>query len=145
MFLFFFKFYFFWASLGLCYCLRAFSGCSELGLLSLWCVVFSFWWLLLLQSMGSSRVWEFRSCSTWARSPCSMWILPSPGISPGSPALAGGFLTTGPPGKSKNESFDHSHCRLDSLWRHLSMVMRVIGSGSSCLRSNSILITYWLW
>ena len=29
-----------------------------------------------------------------------MWNLPGPGIKPVSPALAGGFLTTGPPGKS---------------------------------------------
>ena len=29
-----------------------------------------------------------------------MWDLPGPGIEPLSPALAGGFLTTGPPGKS---------------------------------------------
>ena len=32
---------------------------------------------------------------------CSMWDLPGPGLEPVSPALAGGFLTTAPPGKSK--------------------------------------------
>ena len=32
-----------------------------------------------------------------------MWDLPRPGIEPMSPALAGGFLTTGPPGKSCND------------------------------------------
>ena len=31
-----------------------------------------------------------------------MWHLPGPGIEPVSPALAGGFLTTAPPGKSLN-------------------------------------------
>ena len=30
----------------------------------------------------------------------SMWDLPRPGMEPVSPALAGGFLTTVPPGKS---------------------------------------------
>ena len=30
-----------------------------------------------------------------------MWGLPGPGLEPLSPALAGGFLTTVPPGKSK--------------------------------------------
>ena len=30
-----------------------------------------------------------------------MWNLPQPGIKPVSPAIAGGFLTTGPPGKFK--------------------------------------------
>ena len=30
-----------------------------------------------------------------------MWDLPGPGIEPVSPALAGGFLNTAPPGKSE--------------------------------------------
>ena len=30
-----------------------------------------------------------------------MWDLPGPGLDPVAPALAGGFLTTAPPGKSK--------------------------------------------
>ena len=30
-----------------------------------------------------------------------MWDLPGPGLEPGSPALAGGFLTIVPPGKSR--------------------------------------------
>ena len=33
-----------------------------------------------------------------------MWDLPGPGIEPMSPALAGEFLTTGPPGKSYNKT-----------------------------------------
>ena len=34
-----------------------------------------------------------------------MWDLPGPGIEPVCPALAGGFLTTGPPGKSLVPTF----------------------------------------
>ena len=34
-----------------------------------------------------------------------MWDLPRPGLGPMSPALAGGFLTTAPPGKSQPPSF----------------------------------------
>ena len=34
-----------------------------------------------------------------------MWDLPGPGLEPVSPALAGGFLTTAPPGKSFSNSF----------------------------------------
>ena len=45
------------------------------------------------------------SCGTRASLPCSMWNLPGPGIKPTSPALAGGFLTTGPPGKSNLSAF----------------------------------------
>ena len=33
-----------------------------------------------------------------------MWDLPGPGIEPVSPALAGGFLTTAPPGKSLEDT-----------------------------------------
>ena len=48
----------------------------------------------------------FSSCGTWAYLPRGMWDLPWPGIKPMLPALAGGFLTTGPPGKSRiPESF----------------------------------------
>ena len=32
---------------------------------------------------------------------CSMWNIPGPGIELTSPTLVGGFLTTGPPGKSR--------------------------------------------
>ena len=41
------------------------------------------------------------SCGTRAQLPCGMWDLPGPGMGPVSPALVGGFLTTGPPGKSQ--------------------------------------------
>ena len=88
------------------------------GYSSLRCVGFSLHWLLLLQST-SSRHTGFNSCgvgsvdaalglqshclsscSTWVYLSCSTWDLPKSGIEPVSPALAGGFLTTGPPGKS---------------------------------------------
>ena len=34
-----------------------------------------------------------------------MWDLPRTGLEPVSPALAGGFLTTAPPGKSQQLNF----------------------------------------
>ena len=40
------------------------------------------------------------SCGAWALLLHGMWDLPGPGLKPMSPALAGGFLTTAPPGKS---------------------------------------------
>ena len=49
-----------------------------------------------LQSMGSIAV---------AHGLHSMWNLPWPGIKPMSPALAGRFLTTGPPGKPNTEYY----------------------------------------
>ena len=44
------------------------------------------------------------SCSSRAleRRLRGMWDLPGPGLEPVSPPLAGGFLTTVPPGKSLN-------------------------------------------
>ena len=71
---------------------------------------FSLRWLLLLHIMGSRRAsfsscglqaLELRlsSCGTRAQLLCGMWDLPGPGIEPVSPALAGRFLTTAPPGK----------------------------------------------
>ena len=40
------------------------------------------------------------SCGTWAQLLRGMWDLLGPGLEPVSPALAGGLLTTAPPGKS---------------------------------------------
>ena len=54
-----------------------------------------------LSSCGS-RALEHRlsSCGTRAQMLRGMWDLPGPGLEPASPALAGGFLTTAPPGKT---------------------------------------------
>ena len=64
---------------------------------SLQCTGFSLQWLLLLQSTGSAVVAHKLHCDTWN--------LPRPGIKPLSPALAGGFSTSGPPGKSPFQIF----------------------------------------
>ena len=39
---------------------------------------------------------------------CGIFV-PQPGIRPESPALEGGFLTTGPPGKSHHQLFDREN------------------------------------
>ena len=85
---------------------------------SLQCAGFSLRWLLLLRSTGSrcvgfsscgSRALERRlsSCGARAQLLPSMWDLPGPGLEPMSPAPAGGFLTTVPPGKSVSCNFNH--------------------------------------
>ena len=64
---------------------------------------FSLQWLLLLRSTSSRA--QFSSCGTQAWLLHSMWNLPRPGTEPMSPAKAGRFLTTGPPGKSSFKKF----------------------------------------
>ena len=80
------KFYLFPAVLGLCCFVGAFSSCSERG----WVVDR----LQQLQHAGSVVVAKGLTCSV------ARGIFPDQGTEPMSPALAGGFLTTVPPGKS---------------------------------------------
>ena len=84
---------------------------SSGGYSSLHCAGFSLQWLLSLQSTGF-RARSFSSCGMQAlvaghRFSClpRMYVLPGPGIKPVSPALADGFLTPGPPGKSYLDDF----------------------------------------
>ena len=102
--------YLFLAVLGLCCCMRAFSRCSEQGLLflmvcGLLIAVASLVAEQGLQVCGLQQLWcvgsRAQAQQLW-RTGCGMWDLPGPGLEPMSPALAGGFLTTAPPGKSQN-------------------------------------------
>ena len=124
---FFFNFYLFIYLFWLRWVFVAAHGLSLVavsgGYSSLWCVGFSLRWLLSLQSTGSrrkvfsscgtqfsscgSRALERRlgSCGTRAQLLRSTWDLPGPGLEPVSPALAGRFLTTAPPGKSQAPDF----------------------------------------
>ena len=71
---------------------------------------------LLLRSMGSRRTGfsscgaraperRLSSCSARAQSLRGMWDLPGAGLEPMSPALAGRFSTTVPPGKPNSYTF----------------------------------------
>ena len=84
-----------WVLVAAC---RLFLVAASRGYSSFQCAGFSLWWLLLLRSMGSRRA-GFSSCGTRVWLLRSMWDLPRPGLKPMPPALAGGFLTTAPPGK----------------------------------------------
>ena len=96
--------------------MRAFSSCGEQGLLSScsaqashYCG-FSCWRAWGLGHGLSSR-------SAWAKLLCSMWDLPRTGMEPKSPALAGRFLTTGPPGKSYTITFEYTMAYLPpKIW-----------------------------
>ena len=84
--------------LGLCFCARAFSSRGKRGPL--------FIAVRGPLTIAASLVAEHRlqtrrlsNCGQWAQLLRCMWDPPRPGLEPVSPALAGGFSTTAPPGK----------------------------------------------
>ena len=86
------------AVLGLHFCARAFSSCSERG--PLFTAVRGP--LTIVASLvAGHRIQTCRlsSCGTRAQLLRGMWDPPRPGLKPMSPALAGRFSTTAPPGK----------------------------------------------
>ena len=92
----------FLAALSLCCCMWAFSSYSELGLWG--CSLFSKLFLLCLIVMASLVAKLGPQCA-WVSGVVVQDLAaprhdPRPGIKPMSPALASGFLTPGPPGKS---------------------------------------------
>ena len=95
---FFFFFNLFMAVLGLRFCARAFSSCGKRGPL--------FITVRGPLTIAASLVAEHRlqtcrlsNCGSRAQLLRGMWDLPSPGLEPASPALAGGLSTTSSPGK----------------------------------------------
>ena len=61
-----------------------------------------------LSSCGSwAPEHRLSSCGARAQLLRGMWDLPGPGLKPVSPALAGGFLTTAPPGKPLSPTLSH--------------------------------------
>ena len=86
------------AVLGLHFCARAFSSCGKWGPL--------FIAVRGPLTVAASLVAEHRlqtctlsNCGSRAQLLRGMWDLPRPGFEPMSPALAGRFSTTAPPGK----------------------------------------------
>ena len=86
------------AVLGLCFCARAFSSCGKRGPL--------FIAVLGPLTIAASLVAEHKlqtrrlsGCGSRAQLLRGMWDLPRLGLEPVSPALAGRFSTTAPPGR----------------------------------------------
>ena len=86
------------AVLGLHFWARAFSSCSEWGPLF---IVVRGPLTIAASLVAEHRLQTCRLSSCGSRAPllCGMWDLPRPGLEPVSPALAGRFSTTVPPGK----------------------------------------------
>ena len=86
------------AVLGLRFCARALSSCSERGPLFITvCGPLTIAASLVVEHRVQTR--RLSSCGSWAQLLRGMWDLPRPGLEPVSPALAGRFSTTVPPGK----------------------------------------------
>ena len=99
--------YLFMAVLGLHFCVRAFSSCSKRGPL--------FIAVRGPLTVAASLVAEHRlqtrrlgNCGSRAQLLRGMWDLPRPGLEPVSPALAGRFSTTAPPGKPSGNVFNET-------------------------------------
>ena len=92
------------AVLGLSSCARAFSSCGKWG--PLFIAVRGP--LIIVASLVAEHKLQTRrlsNCGSRAQLLHGMWDLPGPGLEPVSPALAGGFLTTAPPGKPQGNIF----------------------------------------
>ena len=84
--------------LGLHFCVRAFSSCGKWG--PLFIAVRGP--LTIVASLVAEHRLQTRrlsNCGSRAQLLRGMWDLPRPGLEPVSPALAGGFSATAPPGK----------------------------------------------
>ena len=89
------------AVLGLRFCARAFSSCGKWGpLFTAVCGPLTIADSLVTEHRLQTR--RLSNCGSRAQLLRGMWDLPGPGLEPVSPALAGGFLTTAPPGKPPN-------------------------------------------
>ena len=84
--------------LGLRFCARAFSSCGKQGPLFI-AVRGPLTVAASLVSEHRLQTRKLSNCGSRAQLLRGMRDTPRPGLEPVSPALAGGFLTTAPPGK----------------------------------------------
>ena len=86
------------AVLGLRFCARDFSSCGKWGPLFI-AVRRPLTIVASLVAEHKLQTRRLSNCGSRAQLLRGMWDLPGLGLEPVSPALAGGFLTTAPPGK----------------------------------------------
>ena len=92
------------AVLGLRFRARAFSSCGKRGPLF---IAVCGPLIIAASHVAEHRLQTRRlsSCGSRTQSLRDMWDLPRPGLEPVSPALAGRFSTTAPPGKPQTYQF----------------------------------------
>ena len=95
--------------LGLNFCARAFSSCGKWGPLF---IVVSGPLIIAASLVAEHRLQTcgLSNCGSRAQLLRGMWDLPRPGPEPVSPALAGRFSTTVPPGKPNIYNFYDLFC-----------------------------------
>ena len=93
-----FIYLFIFSSVGSSFRARAFSSCGKRGPLF---IAVRGPLTIAAPPVAGHRLQTLRlsSCGSWAQLLRGMWDLPRPGLEPVSPALAGRFSTTAPPGK----------------------------------------------
>ena len=91
------------AVLGLGFCARAFSSCGKQGPLFI-AVRGPLTIVASLVAEHRLQMLRLSSCGSQAQLLRGTWDLPRPGLEPVSPALAGRFSTTAPPGKGSPQS-----------------------------------------
>ena len=103
------------AVLGLRFCARAFSSCGKWGPL--------FIAVRGPLTIAASLVAEHRlsNCGSRAQLLRGMWDLPRSGLEPVSPALAGRFSTTAPPGKPRLLFFKDFSLGISVLCHQISL------------------------
>ena len=124
------------AVLGLRFCARAFSSCGKRGPL--------FITVRGPLTIAASLVAEHRlqtrrlsSCGSRAQLLRGMWDLPRPGLEPVSPALAGRFSTTAPPGKPESYffvCFQVATLSLPSMLQCSVLINKTVAWCPACLR-----------
>ena len=100
------------AVLGLRFCARAFSSCGKWGTLF---IAVRGPLTIAASLVAEHRLQTRSSCGSRAQLLRGMWDPPRPGLEPMSPALAGRFSTTAPPGKPGTDTFEDSLVILTNL------------------------------
>ena len=114
------------AVLGLRFCVRAFSSCGKWGPLFI-AVRGPLTIAVSLVAENRLQTRRLSSCGSRAQLLRGMWDLPRPGLEPVSPALAGGFLITAPPGKPKAIIFKNNFLRVIVSASSATFVIQKIG------------------
>ena len=98
------------------FCARAFSSCGKRGPLF---IAVRGPLIIAASLVAEHRLQTHRlsSCGSWAQLLRGMWDLPRPGLEPVSPALAGRFSTTSPPGKPGSVFWLDTHEKVNWVFR----------------------------